>query len=97
MTDQHDTWQLAGRVLRSRLILGTGKYNDAAETIAALEASGTEIVTVALRRVDLKAKDNLLSWIDRDKYTLLPPPACRGSHSRTRSCPCCLISTTSPM
>ena len=70
-----DPWTLAGRTLRSRLLVGTGKYKDAAETTAALEASGAEIVTVALRRVDLKAKDNLLSWIDRGKYTLLPNTA----------------------
>ncbi|NVB41464.1 thiazole synthase [Pseudenhygromyxa sp. WMMC2535] len=66
---------MAGRTLRSRLIVGTGKYADATETKAALAASGAEIVTVALRRVDLKAKDNLLSWIDRDRYTLLPNTA----------------------
>ncbi|HFE46498.1 MAG TPA: thiazole synthase [Nannocystis exedens] len=66
---------MAGRSLRSRLIVGTGKYKDAIETKAALAASGAEIVTVALRRVDLKAKDNLLSWIDRDRYTLLPNTA----------------------
>ena len=70
-----DPWPLAGRTLRSRLLVGTGKYKDADETTAALEASGAEIVTVALRRVDLKAEDNLLSWIDRDKYTLLPNTA----------------------
>jgi thiazole synthase len=68
-------WQLAGRTLRSRLIVGTGKYKDAVETKACLAASGAEIVTVALRRVDLKAADNLLSWIDRDRYTLLPNTA----------------------
>lgn len=70
-----DTWTLAGRTLQSRLLVGTGKYEDAEETKAALDASGAEIVTVALRRVDLKAKDNLLSWIDRDRYTLLPNTA----------------------
>ncbi|WP_372237551.1 thiazole synthase [Enhygromyxa salina] len=75
--DDHgeDTWELAGRTLRSRLIVGTGKYADEAETRACLAASGAEIVTVALRRVDLKAKDNLLGWIDRDRYTLLPNTA----------------------
>ena len=72
---ESDTWTLAGRTLRSRLIVGTGKYKDAAETRACLAQSGAEIVTVALRRVDLKAKDNLLSWIDRDRYTLLPNTA----------------------
>ena len=70
-----DTWTLAGRTLRSRLIVGTGKYRDAEQTKACLERSGAEIVTVALRRVDLSAKDNLLSWIDRDRYTLLPNTA----------------------
>lgn len=75
MDAKSDTWTLAGRTLRSRLIVGTGKYKDGPETEAALAASGAEIVTVALRRVDLKAKDNLLSWIDRDRYTLLPNTA----------------------
>lgn len=70
-----DTWTLAGRTLRSRLIVGTGKYKDAEETRECLEATGAEIVTVALRRVDLKAKENLLTWIDRDRYTLLPNTA----------------------
>ena len=75
MSDTQDTWTLAGRTWTSRLIVGTGKFKDAAETQAALLASGAEIVTVALRRVDLKAKDNLLSWIDRDRYCLLPNTA----------------------
>jgi thiazole synthase len=70
-----DPWTLAGRSWRSRLIVGTGKYKDADETKACLAASGAEIVTVALRRVDLSAKDNLLSWIDRSVYTLLPNTA----------------------
>ena len=75
MSDTQDTWTLAGRTWTSRLIVGTGKFKDAAETQAALLASGAEIVTVALRRVDLKAKDNLLGWIDRERYTLLPNTA----------------------
>jgi thiazole synthase len=70
-----DTWTLAGRTLRSRLIVGTGKYASAEQTRACLAATGAEIVTVALRRVDLKAKDNLLRWIDRDRYVLLPNTA----------------------
>ncbi len=70
-----DGWILEGRTWRSRLIVGTGKYKDAEQTRAALAASGAEIVTVALRRVDLSVKDNLLSWIDRDRYTLLPNTA----------------------
>lgn len=75
MSDTNDTWTLAGRTWTSRLIVGTGKYKDAAETQASLAASGAEIVTVALRRVDLKAKDNLLGWIDRERYLLLPNTA----------------------
>ena len=75
MNDNSDTWTLAGRTWSSRLIVGTGKYKDAAETQACLAASGAEIVTVALRRVDLKARDNLLSWIDRERYCLLPNTA----------------------
>jgi thiazole synthase len=75
VTQNDDTWTLAGRTLRSRLIVGTGKYKDAEETRACIRQSGAEIVTVALRRVDLKAKDNLLQWIDRDAVTLLPNTA----------------------
>ncbi|MBV9117648.1 MAG: thiazole synthase, partial [Acetobacteraceae bacterium] len=45
-----DAWTLAGRRFRSRLIVGTGKYKDFVETAAAIEASGAEIVTVAVRR-----------------------------------------------
>lgn len=75
MSEDNDTWTLAGRTLRSRLIVGTGKYRDAEQTRACIQRSGAEIVTVALRRVDLKAKDNLLQWIDRDAVTLLPNTA----------------------
>lgn len=74
-SESDEGWILEGRTWRSRLIVGTGKYKDAAQTRAALAASGAEIVTVALRRVDLSAKDNLLTWIDRDRYTLLPNTA----------------------
>lgn len=86
VVSQDDTWVLAGRTLRSRLVVGTGKYKDAAQTRAALAASGAEIVTVALRRVDLSAKDNLLSWIDRDRYTLLPNTAgCYSAEEAVRT------------
>jgi thiazole synthase len=68
---------LAGRTFRSRLILGTGKYKDAATMTAALEASGTEIVTVALRRVNLDelGKGSLIDRIDPERYLLLPNTA----------------------
>ena len=47
----NDTWEVAGRTFTSRLIVGTGKYKDFAENAATVEASGAEIVTVAVRRV----------------------------------------------
>ena len=71
-----DTWQLAGKTLTSRIIVGTGKYASLDETRAALAASGAEIVTVALRRVDLASKEpTVLDAIDRTKYILLPNTA----------------------
>src|SRR6476659_1215827 len=71
-----DTWKLAGRELTSRIIVGTGKYASLDETRAALAASGTEIVTVALRRVDLSSKEpTVLDAIDRKRYVLLPNTA----------------------
>jgi thiazole synthase len=76
MTAHNDTWTLGDRTFTSRLIVGTGKYKNHDETRAALEASGAEMVTVALRRVELDPKKpSLLDAIDRDKYTLLPNTA----------------------
>jgi thiazole synthase len=64
---------IAGRRFRSRLLVGTGKFASNAAMVAAMEASGCEIVTVALRRVDIEnPSDSLLSHIDREKYLLLP-------------------------
>lgn len=71
-----DTWSLGSRTLRSRLIIGTGKYASLEQTKAALEASGAEIVTVALRRIDLTQKGpTVLDVIDRSRYVLLPNTA----------------------
>ncbi len=70
-----DSWKLADRTLTSRIIVGTGKYKSNDETRAALAASGAEIVTVALRRVDLSQKETVLDAIDRKKYILLPNTA----------------------
>jgi thiazole synthase len=71
-----DFWKLADRTLHSRIIVGTGKYASLDETRAALAASGAEIVTVALRRVDLSSKEpTVLDAIDRKKYILLPNTA----------------------
>src|SRR3974390_327833 len=67
---------IAGRIFRSRLILGTGKFSSPEAMRAALEASGTELVTVALRRADLSGKKdpfaNILEFIDPNKFLLLP-------------------------
>jgi thiazole synthase len=68
---------IAGRTFRSRLILGTGKYPDFPTMAAALEASGTEMVTVALRRVNLdeRGRGSLLDFVDPERYLLLPNTA----------------------
>src|SRR5437016_5535634 len=67
---------IAGREFRSRLIVGTGKYKSFQETARALEASGAEMVTVAVRRINLdRNKESLLDFIDSDKYFLLPNTA----------------------
>ena len=74
---QADTWTVAGKTFTSRLIVGTGKYKDFAQNAAALEASGAEIITVAVRRVnvtDPKAP-MLTDFIDPKKYTYLPNTA----------------------
>jgi len=67
---------IAGRAFGSRLLVGTGKYPDYPTMVKALEASGAEIVTVAVRRVNLdRSKESLLDNIDPKKYTLLPNTA----------------------
>jgi thiazole synthase len=68
---------IAGRTFHSRLILGTGKYSDFPTMAAALEASGTEMVTVALRRVNLdeRGRGSLLDFVDPGRYLLLPNTA----------------------
>ncbi|TCK73866.1 thiazole-phosphate synthase [Acidipila rosea] len=67
---------IAGRAFQSRLIVGTGKYKDGAETQSAIEASGAEMVTVAVRRVNLdRSKESLLDFIDPQRYFLLPNTA----------------------
>ncbi|MEO6806139.1 MAG: thiazole synthase [Edaphobacter sp.] len=67
---------IAGRAFQSRLIVGTGKYKDGAETQAAIEASGAEMVTVAVRRVNLdRTSESLLDFIDPQRYFLLPNTA----------------------
>ncbi len=75
--DADDTWSVAGRTFRSRLIVGTGKYKDFEQNAAALEASGAEIVTVAVRRVNVSNPDQpmLTDFIDPRKVTYLPNTA----------------------
>jgi thiazole synthase len=72
-----DRWTVAGRSFRSRLIVGTGKYKDFAQNAAALEASGAEIVTVAVRRVNVSdpKAPMLTDFIDPKKVTYLPNTA----------------------
>jgi thiazole synthase len=72
-----DPLLLAGKRFESRLIVGTGKYKDAAETERAIDASGAEIVTVALRRVDLKDRSSgsLMSLLTRKPWLILPNTA----------------------
>jgi thiazole synthase len=72
-----DTWTVAGRTFRSRLIVGTGKYKSFEQNAAALEASGAEIVTVAVRRVNVSdpKAPMLTDFIDPKKITYLPNTA----------------------
>lgn len=74
---EEDTFEVAGRRFRSRLIVGTGKYKDFAETRDAIVASGAEIVTVAVRRVNVTdpGQPMLMDYVDPKKYTYLPNTA----------------------
>ncbi len=87
---QHDTLTIAGKAYSSRLLVGTGKYKDLAETQAATEASGAQIITVAIRRTNIgqnKDEPNLLDVISLDKYTLLPNTAgCYNVDDAVRTC-----------
>ena len=74
---QDDGWSVAGRHFTSRLIVGTGKYKDFEQNAAALVASGAEIITVAVRRVNVSdpKAPMLTDYIDPKKYTYLPNTA----------------------
>lgn len=88
-TSQSQILQLGSTTLRSRLILGTGKYQDYPTMAKALEASGTDCVTVAVRRIpaDEPAGQGLLDFLDRDRYALLPNTAgCFDAKSAVRTC-----------
>jgi len=84
-----DFFEIGGNKYRSRLIVGTGKYKDFAETKRAIEVSGAEIVTVAVRRVNITDpnKENLLDYLDPKKYTILPNTAgCYTAEDAVRTC-----------
>ena len=72
-----DTLRIVGREFRSRLIIGTGKYRSFPEMVRCLEASGADMVTVAVRRVNLidRSKESLLDYIDTKKFFILPNTA----------------------
>ena len=86
----NDPLHIGSRTFTSRLLVGTGKYTDLAQTGEAIAASGTQIVTVAIRRVNIgqkKDEPNLLDVISPDKYTILPNTAgCFDAASAVRTC-----------
>ena len=88
MNVKSDTWSLGGRTFHSRIIVGTGKYASLDQTRAALDASGSEMVTVALRRIDFSQPGpSLLDAIDRRKFVLLPNTAgCYTTEDAVRVC-----------
>ena len=73
----NDFLEIAGRKFTSRLIVGSGKYKDFKQTAEVLEASGAEMITVAIRRVNItdRTKENLLDYLDLQKVTVLPNTA----------------------
>jgi len=84
-----DAFVLAGKTYTSRLIVGTGKYRDFRETKQAIERSGAEIVTVAVRRVNITDPnaENLLEYVDPKRYTILPNTAgCYTADEAVRTC-----------
>ena len=87
-----DVLNIAGKTYQSRLLIGTGKYKDFAETRTAIETSGAEIVTVAIRRTNIgqnAGEPNLLDFISPDKYTILPNTA--GCYTADEAVRCCKL------
>ena len=88
--DASDSFRVGDREFRSRLLVGTGKYKDFDETRAAVEASGAEIVTVAIRRTNIGQDPdapNLLDFLSPDRYTILPNTAgCYTAEDAVRTC-----------
>jgi thiazole synthase len=85
-----DPLVIAGRSYRSRLLVGTGKYRDMDETRAAIEASGAEVVTIAVRRTNIGQnadEPNILDVLPPDRYTILPNTAgCYDAQTAVRTC-----------
>ena len=85
-----DSMVVAGKAYNSRLLVGTGKYKDMDETRRAIEASGAQIVTVAIRRTNIGQdphQPNLLDVIPPDRYTILPNTAgCYTAEDAVRTC-----------
>jgi len=83
-----DSWTLGGRTFKSRLIVGTGKYRSIEETREAIDTSGAEMVTVALRRISFdKNEPTVLDAIDRSRIALLPNTAgCYTADEAVRTC-----------
>jgi thiazole synthase len=85
-----DTFRVGEREFSSRLLVGTGKYRDFEETRAAIETSGAEIVTVAIRRTNIgqdAGEPNLLDYLSPDRYTILPNTAgCFTAEDAVRTC-----------
>src|SRR5512137_646298 len=89
MEKSDDKLIIAGRKFTSRLMVGTGKYASMEQMVRAIEASGAEIITVAVRRVNIsdRSKESLLDHIDTRKYTLLPNTAgCYTADDAVRTC-----------
>jgi thiazole synthase len=90
MTDHPDPLLIAGRTFRSRLLVGSGKYKDLDETRRATEASGAEIITVAIRRTNIgqnPGEPNLLDVVPPERYTILPNTAgCYTAKDAVRTC-----------
>ncbi|WP_298433742.1 thiazole synthase [Geobacter sp.] len=89
MSNTTDKLVIAGREFSSRLMVGTGKYASNEQMVRAIEASGAEIITVAVRRVNItdRTKESLLDFIDTKKYTLLPNTAgCYTADDAVRTC-----------
>ncbi|HEB95576.1 MAG TPA: thiazole synthase [Sedimenticola thiotaurini] len=88
--DSNDTLSIAGRDYRSRLLVGTGKYKDMEETRQAIEASGAEIVTIAVRRTNIGQnadEPNILDVLPPERYTILPNTAgCYDVKTAVRTC-----------